>query len=190
MATGLKTLFETELTDTVNYSATDDRQGDKDGVGRLRWDEDGNVYRWVQNWHTVALAEGNIVTHTYSDAANALERVRDNLTADLGFMAGVVMATASVTKDTDGSTGDGGYCWVQCHGYNATAAVRPDTNSTPAAGETMIGLTAQLALNAPGVAMGSAPLHIRNCMVVEAVSQNASATAGTIAATKVWVNCL
>ena len=179
-AAGYKRVWKTALTDTSKTQ----KEAAAD-LGGLRIEGDA-VYRYVQNWHTAALSEGNVVFHTFSDGANAHKRVRDGAAADLGFMAGVVMATASVGADADGSTGDGGFCFIQVSGYNATANIKADETTAIAAGHIPIGVNGQLYAEF-SEAMGADALYARGLIILEAVATVTTA-AGT--ATKVWVNCL
>jgi len=161
--------------------------GDVEGVGTLRWI--GNkLYRWVQNRHSAALAAGDVVFHTFSDGADAEKYVRDGATADLGFMAGVVASTAIAVGTSDESYADGGYGWVQVLGYCAAANVLPDTNATPAAGATLYGVDGQVYVNGQAVtAMGTAPIYLKNLMLLEAVTMD---TYATVTTAKVLVSCL
>jgi len=152
MITGLKLAWETELTDVGK--STDRQAGDLEGVGRIRVDADGKVYRWVQNKHSAVLDAGDVVFHTYSDLLDAEKYVRDGLTADLGYMAGVVMAGEDVAVD--------GFCWIQIHGPHDGVDVLEPGSSAPVAGATLNGVTAQLYVTTVGaVAMNTAPKNIR-----------------------------
>jgi len=175
------------VTDTSAYDAQRQDYGDLEGVGTLRIVGD-KVYRWVQNRHSAALTAGDVVYHTFSDAANAHKYVRDGATADLGFMAGVVAST-TIATDSTGSAGDGGYGWILISGYYAAAAVLPSATTAAAAGATMIGADAVLTA-APGdsVAMGTAAKYPRHLLLLEAAAT--VATTAVVATTKkVWVNC-
>jgi len=162
----------------VTKSVTETKSSDVEGVGTLRW-VGNNCYRWVYNNHSTGFVEGSVVFHTFSDGANALEKIADGATADLGFMAGIVMAETLAA---------GEYGWIQCLGYNATALVLPDTNATPAAGATLKGVNGQSYATGQDVeAMGSPPLYTRNLVLLEAVTKMTTPAATS---TKVYVNCL
>lgn len=187
MSGQLKTLFEKALTAVGSY-ANDRNLGDVEGVGRLRYDDQGNVYRWVRNYHTVALTEGNVVSHTFSDTTTFLQKIRDGATADLGAMAGVVVATGTsvVGADTDGSTGDGDCCWIQIYGYNATINTLEHGSSAAAAGAFCPAVNAQLYCDAATeVAMGTAPTYARMIQVV-----TAAGTTGAAAINNGFIYCL
>jgi hypothetical protein len=173
----MKSLFSTKLIETST--------SDEEGVGTLRF-EDDKVYRWVQNYHTAALEEGNVAFHVFSHLGNAHKRVTWGLTANLGYMAGVVMSQASVAAASTITAGDGGYCWVQVLGYNATAAVFASETDPKTVGDTLIGVNLQLYAHA-GAAMGTAPKYTKNLLLLEAV---ATATTEAAEAHDVYVHCL
>ena len=165
-----KRLFETALT-AVSTS-------DLEGVGTLRWSGE-NCYRWVQNKHSAAVTVGQVVFHTFTDGRDALQKVRDGATADLGFMAGIVMG-ASVAADS--------YGWIQVLGINETASVLGDTNAAPNGGDFLIGVNAQLyASGQAPVAMGTAPTYSRGLLLVETLT---SMTTAAATAVNVYVQCL
>ena len=189
MATGAKTLFTTDI-GQVGDATNDNRngvKGDLDGVGRLRFDDDGTIYRWVRNYHTVALVNGNVVSHTFADVENAHKRIRDGATADFGFMAGVVRADSAVGPDSTGSAGDGDCCWIQISGYYASINILEDGSTAGVAGSVCIGVNAQVYASAAGsadIAMGTAPPYIRYIELA-----TVTGTGGAAALNKGFIHC-
>ena len=183
----LKTLFATDI-GRVGDSTNDNQngiKGDLEGGGRIRYEADGTIYRWVRNYHTAALADGNVVSHTFSDLANAYQRVRDGATADIGFMAGVVRADSAVAADSSGSAGDGDCCWIQISGYYAEIDVLEHSSSAAAAGDVCIAVNAQLYANADAeVDMGTAPTHVRYIELAAATG-----TSGAAANAEGFIHC-
>lgn len=163
----LKTLFQTDLTD---ISSTD-----VEGVGTLRWVGD-NLYRWVQNAEAAtALTVGQVCCHDISDGADMLESVEIPATADLGALAGVVMATSLTAQY---------YGWIQVLGYTASVSVTNTTNVAVAAGDYLKGVNAAAYATRDAATQ---PLYVRNIQVLEAY-----ATHTTPSATfkKGLINCL
>jgi len=78
MSSGIKQVFVTGITE---FSTED-----KEGIGTVRYTEDGNVYKWVQN------GEASTITATLNGAACYETTVRDvaniPLTANLANLAG------------------------------------------------------------------------------------------------------
>ena len=181
-----KQLFVTKLvTESSAYSATRPDAGDLEGVGTLRWIGD-KLYRWVQNRHSAALAANDVVFHTFSDTSNAEKYVRDGATADLGFMAGVVASTAIAVGTSGASYVDGGYGWIQVLGSNAAVAVLPDGSTAMAAGHSLIGANGTLTA-AYGTIMGTAPLHFKGLLLLEACASMQTPAATTKIC---WISCL
>lgn len=183
-----KQLFVTNaITDSRPYLSSRADLGDVEGIGTLRWVGD-KLYRWVQNRHTAALAAGDVVCHTFSDAANALKYVRDGATADLAFMAGVIASTTIAVGTSGESYADGGYGWILVKGYYAAAAVLLSQTTAAAAGASMINSDGTLT-GIPGtaIAMGTDIKYARHLLLLEAVATVTTAAAGTA---KVYVNCL
>ncbi len=78
MSSGIKQVFVTKLTEFSSL--------DKEGLGTVRYTDDGNVYKWVQN------GEATSVTATLNGASCYETTVRDTahvpLTANLANLAG------------------------------------------------------------------------------------------------------
>ena len=163
-----RTSFFTALTET---SSTD-----KEGVGTLRTDQFGNVYRWVKNEETSDVpVVGQAVFHLLSNGVTMTQTIQTCATADLGVMAGLVMATTLPALY---------YGWVQVIGYHATGVVSNATNVTITAGCFLKGVNAATYMLLDAATQAS---YKRNVQILEAV-----ATAQTPAATtkKMYVNCL
>lgn len=104
-----KQLFSTKLT----QSYTSDPEGD---VGKLRYEDDGRIFRFVKNAESAtALTLGQACCHTISDLTDMCKNVKIPLTANLGALAGIVMATDGIAA--------GSYGWIQVFGLNASVSV-------------------------------------------------------------------
>lgn len=103
----IKSTWQTLVTDTSSE--------DLEGVGTIRFGTDGKVYRWVRNVEGSALTVGQVGFYDLSDTAGmARQEIVQANTADLGGMAGVVLAT---------SLADDYYGWIQVLGYTASISV-------------------------------------------------------------------
>lgn len=176
----IKTLWQTLLTDNAKR--------DKEGIGRLRFASTGEAYRWVQNGEAAAtdFAEGDIAFHKLTDGASLLKKVYKAATANLGVMAGVCMGPI-LGGGTDVDTNTlASFGWVQVLGYNATAKVFGSQTTVKTAGDTLLGVNAQVYADAD-TTMGTAPKYTRRLLLLEAV---ATVTPGVAAAHKVLVQCL
>jgi len=170
---GLKSLFVTDLTDTRTAA-----QGDVEGVGSIRFDNDGKVYRWVKNNEAYALAVGVPVVHEWADTTTALQKVSVALTANLGFLAGVCISAIPTL----------GFGWIQIQGYNAACYVSGETETTTYAAGYYL-----KAVNATGTAMSTAymtndaatqPSYKRN------IQMQAVLSTGTVSTARpVRINC-
>ena len=168
----LKQCFVTALTDT---SSTDD-----EGVGTLRFAQNGDVYRWVQNVDTTAITVGMVVSHDLTDTSTMLTAVDAGQTSDLSVMAGVVMAASVATTE---------YGWIQVLGFNASALVSVTaTVITITAGNYLKPVTAELYAV---IDAATQPLYLRNLQILEGVAAVTQTTLLAVAAAKdVLVNCL
>lgn len=159
---------------------TDTKSTDVEGVGTLRRDQFGNVYRWVQNVDGSAITVGMVVSHDLTDTSTMLTAVDCGQDTDLSVMAGVVMAASVATLY---------YCWIQVLGFNASALVSiTATAITITAGNYLKPVTAVLYAV---LDTATQPLYARNLQILEgiaAVTQTASLAAA--AAKDVLVNCL
>lgn len=100
----LRDMFYTRLTES---STTD-----KEGVGRLRIEDDGKIYRWVKNAESAtAVTVGQAVCHTISELGDFYKSVKIPLTANLSALGGIVVSTSIAAAS---------YGWIQVLGYNAS----------------------------------------------------------------------
>lgn len=110
----VKTLFQTDLTDV--------KTSDVEGIGTIRMDADGNVYRWVLSGNAT-----NSTISQYGPAAFSVNRttVIEPTTATMKNLAGLAMA------DLVG----GQYGWILCRGLGSALLerTRAATNATWAA---------------------------------------------------------
>jgi len=160
--------FFTALTET---SATD-----KEGVGTIRRTQNGDTYKWVQNKHSAALTVGQAAFHSLANQATFNTLVYDCAAADLGCMAGIVMAT-SLAVDYFG--------WIQIFGYNASVAVLAYQVGPVISGSWLKG-TDSLATLTYGVALGTAPIYTRGVIALEGLAS----TVTVATATKCFIQCL
>lgn len=173
---GSKTIFATQLTDT--------KPTDVEGVGRIRW-EDDKCYRWISNPVTnFTPGPNDIVCHSFTDGATALQKISKPATATLGFMGGIAVTTISASTGTNPLT----YGWIQVFGP-ATVTVTPvntQTTAAPVAGNGLIAVNAVSTYAASGQAMGTAPIYTRRLLLLDSVA------GATVAQTNcnVLVQCL
>ena len=96
MSSGIKQVFVTGVTE---FSSED-----KEGIGTVRYTDDGNVYKWVQN------GEASTITATLNGATCYETTVRDvahvPLAANLANLAGFWRSAVPGQS----------YGWVQCEG--------------------------------------------------------------------------
>jgi len=176
----LKHLWQTALTDV--------KKRDLEGIGRLRFEDDGGIYRWVLSKEAAAtdFSAGQVAFHKLSDGVDMLKYVYIALTANLGVMAGVVMgALEGGAADTEGNT-EPGFGWVQTSGYNTSVSVSGATTggTAIAAGDYLKGVN-----SAKHVVRDAATqaLYKRNIQALEAV---ATTTTPAPAFIKGLVNCI
>lgn len=121
MGTGLSETFITGLTETATT--------DKEGLGKLRF-EDGKWYKWVlydDGTANLDIVAGDALCYK-ADAYDAHTVVADETDADaLAIPAGVAVATV---------TADQTYMWIQIKGY--AVATQTFGGTTPAAGDTLM----------------------------------------------------
>lgn len=176
--TGLKTIWNTSLTDTKPL--------DVEGVGRLRVDDSGSMFRWVKNPTTnFTPGPGNLVCHQFTDGLTGVElnNIYQPTTATLGFLAGVIMGQFSANTGTNPLI----YGWIQVFGHNSSVAVTPvntQTTAAPVAGNALIAVNTQQ-YGATGQAMGTAPIYTRKLLLLDSV-----AGAATVQVCNVLVQCL
>jgi hypothetical protein len=178
---GLKTIWNTQLTDV--------KATDVEGVGRIRIDDTGNMYRWVKNtttnWTPTA---GTLACHAFTDGNSTtvgleLTTIYQPATATLGLLAGVVMAAMSASTGTNPLI----YGWIQILGHNASVSVTPvntQTTANPVAGNALIAANA-VGYAATGQAMGTAPSYTRKLLLLDSVAGST-----TVQTCNVLVQCL
>jgi len=154
-----KHLFQTYLTDS--------KVTDVEGVGTLRFEDDGNVYRWVQNLDASTINATEPVCHTIANTTTVLQSVKLPLAVNLALFAGVVKSTTIVTQY---------YGWVQCLGL-AQVKVKGDGSAQTAGGSLLL-VTGTVRME-NDTAAATAPKYRKGAISLEA---NSSAT-GTV-----WAN--
>ena len=179
---GFKTIFNTLTTDVLTV--------DKEGLGRIRW-EDDKCYRWVYNNNTtVSQAVASVVCHLYSNGAVSNQSVDVPATANLGYVAGVVCSPLGLAANT--GAGALSYGWVQCYGLVTTGdshavsitPVNTQTTAAPVGGAALKAVNTQVYL-ANDQTMGTAPSYKRTIMCLDSI------TAGTtLVKANVFVMCL
>jgi len=118
-----KTLFQTKLTDIVN--------SDKDGIGVLREDEFGRIFRFVKNSSATALvACGPCLKPVTSVALAGIKKVYtvdvgSEVTASVKMVAGVAVAAIAASGADNKSTNC--YGWIQCEGPKRVNFYSSDT---------------------------------------------------------------
>lgn len=148
---------------------------DLEGVGTFRW-VSGSCFLWTKNAEAAtALTVGQICCHQPANGVDFLKTVLIPVTADLGTMAGVVMAT---------SLAAGSYGWIQVFGY-ATSVSATASGVTNAAGA-VLAASNGVAYGIIGTVLGIAPKYHRQIILMTAIA-SATTVAGT---TNGFVHCL
>lgn len=170
----IKQLYETKLTDIVST--------DIEGVGTLRHEPDGGVYRWVKNAESAALTAKQPVCHDVSDVGTIalFQTVMTPVSADLMMAAGIAVTAI-------GASGALCYGWVKCQGYFADAVIRTPKTAVIAVGSEMICENTKTAL-AFSVAPATAPVYSKHFICLEAVATDGTGTAATTA--DIYIKCL
>lgn len=152
----IKTLFQTALTDT--------KTTDVEGIGRLRFEDDGKVYRWVKNAESsTTLAQYQACCYTISTTSSLTQTVKIPLTANLGAFAGSVMATAGIAAAS--------YGWIQVKGEGTISV---DGTSAIAAGDNLKAVNTTTAL-VKDTAVGTAPIYRKGAQCLVAYSTASAA---------------
>ena len=91
MSRFLKKQFVTGITDT--------KATDVEGVGVLRYEPEGKVYRWVKNRNATAITAGQPVCYDAGNAGSTaiFESVNMPVSADLMLLAGCAVATFGIS---------------------------------------------------------------------------------------------
>jgi hypothetical protein len=125
----MKTVWKTKLTDV---STTD-----KEGIGRIRI-EDDKIYRYVKyEDDTNDLEAGDVVCHDLDEGQDFLKSVVVPSNSDIAAMAGVVLATVDASESADY------YFWIQVGGV-AEAYITHESGTTAAAGSFVKAVNSQL----------------------------------------------
>ena len=172
MSKGLKKLFATAITDI--------KSTDVEGVGVLRYESNGKVYRWVKNRNATAIAAKQPVCYDAGNAGSTaiFEAVNMPVTADLMLLAGCAVAALGIS---------GAKCfgWVCVQGYFTNAAILDTSGTALAIGDELVAANS-LATLTYATAVGTAPKR-RQTIVAMETSSGASADA---LSKDVYINCL
>jgi hypothetical protein len=169
-----KTVFVTQLTDTEST--------DVEGVGVIREDKYGRLYRWVKNRNATAFTAKQPVCYDVGNVGSIslFKSVNSPVTADLMCAAGIAMTAIAAS---------GGICygWVQIYGYFQDARI-----TTPATGgndievgSELVAVNAQTYLAYQGNA-GTAPIYSNHFIALETV---ATATGAAVVSKDVFIKC-
>lgn len=174
-----KVLFETALTDA--------KQTDVEGVGVLRYEKYGRVYRWIKNRNATAFTAKQPVCYDADNVSTValFKSVNMPVSADIALAAGIAMTALGKSGGTTGC-----YGWAQVQGYCQDARV---IESTSGGGDVQIGseliiVDTKAYLAYQGDA-GTAPIYSNHFVALEAVA-TASTGAATSVAKDVYVKCL
>lgn len=168
----IKTLFETELNEI--------KSTDVEGVGTLRYEDDGRVFRWVKNRNATAFTAKQPVCYDAGNVGTSalFKSVNSPVTADLMLEAGVAITAI-------GASGAICYGWVQVRGYCQDARVLGVSGTAVAIGDELVAANATTTLTR-ATAVGTAPKRPLTFMALEAVSGDTGATYSK----DVYVMCL
>lgn len=170
----IKTLFETKLTD---IKATD-----VEGVGTLRYEDDGNIYRWVKNEGS-ALTAKQPVCYDVSDVGTVAlyQTVLTPVAADLMLAAGIAITAI-------GASGAVCYGWILAEGYFKDAIVTTPTTggNDIEVGSEVVAVDGETFLAYQGNA-ATAPIYSNHFIALETV---ATATGAAVVSKDVYVKCL
>jgi len=170
-----KKLFVTALTDIEST--------DVEGVGRLRFGDDGQVDMWTKNRNATAFTAKQPVCFDAGNVGTSalFKSVNSPVAADLMLAAGIAITAI-------GASGGNCYGWVRRRGYFQDARV-----VTPATGGNDIEIGSELVC-ADGTTTlayqgnaGSAPIYSNHFVALETV---ATATGAAVVSKDVYVKCL
>lgn len=161
----MKNLFVTQLTDV--------KSTDVEGVGSIRIEADGKMYRWCKNNAATAWAAGGLYCHEIANlGASFYTTAILPATADLAVLAGVAMAAVAQNY----------YGWLQIAGAHSDVLVSKVTALV--AGDSVVPANG-INYGVRSAALGAA--SYRRCVtLLEANATTASATA----AFECLINCL
>jgi len=172
MSRFLKKQFVTGITD---LTATD-----VEGVGVLRYESEGKVYRWVKNRNATAFTAKQPVCYDVGNIGSValFEAVNSPVTADLMVAAGCAVTAIAAS---------GGLCfgWVLVEGWFADVPVLDISGTAIAVGDELNAVNAQTYLTYV-TAVGTAPKRGFTFYAMETSSGDTGATV-----TKdVFISCL
>ena len=168
----IKTLFQTQLTELAST--------DKEGVGNLRYETDGRVFRWVKNRNATAFTAKQPVCYDAGNVGSSalIQSVNSPVTADLMLQAGIAMTAIA-------ASGANCFGWVQVEGYCQDARVLGVSGTAIAIGDELVSANATTTLTR-ATAVGTAPQRPLTFQALEAVSADTGATY----AKDVYIKCL
>lgn len=164
-----KVVYDVKLDD---YRATD-----VEGVGLMRSEPDGKIYRWVRNSTGGALTANRIYCHGVTNTSGyqwdqeIFTLGQSSKGTSINMMAGAAMAAVP----------DAYFGWVQVYGRVVSGPVEGTTDV--AAGDNLKMVSGQTYL-VKDVAAGTAPTNKRTAIAL------AAQAADSVVATNVFVNCL
>ena len=168
----LKKQFVTGVTD---LTATD-----VEGVGVLRYEPEGKVYRWVKNRNATAFTAKQPVCYDVGNVGSValFESVNSPVAADLMHAAGIAVTAIAAS---------GGLCygWVQVEGWFADVPVLDVSGTALAVGDELVAVNAQTYLTY-ATAVGTAPKR-RFTFFAEETS---SGDTGAAVVKDVFISCL
>lgn len=171
----IKTLFETKLTDVAKT--------DIEGVGTLRYESEGSIYRWVKNCSaTTALAAKEPVCYNEANVGTkaVFESVEIPTSGNVMLQAGLAV-TAIVASAADALE----YGWICVQGYFQDAVIMPTA--------TVVGIGDELNVTATKGYLdfhttdGTAPKYSSHYIALEIVATTSLATEYS---RDVYVRCL
>jgi hypothetical protein len=167
----LKKQFVTALTDI--------KSTDVEGVGVLRYEPDGAVYRWVKNRNATAFTAKQPVCYDAGNVGSSalFKSVNSPVTADLMLAAGIAVTAIAAS---------GGLCygWVQVEGYFNGARVLDVSGTALAVGDELVAANGATTLTY-ATAVGTAPKRRFTFVVLETSSGDTGATVSK----DVYISC-
>ena len=107
-----KVLFQTDLTDVES--------SDKEGLGTVRYESNGDAYRWIKNYGTTALvADGCCLMKLVTTAADVFKRVLSPNATATGPATCLITMPAGVPVTAiaeSGNTNTGDHGWIHVEG--------------------------------------------------------------------------
>ncbi len=172
-----KTLFISDLNDIHGT--------DKEGVGTIREDVFGNVYRYIKNITASARLVGEWMSYRAADFSasplTAFTKAHLTSAADITIdaLAGVVVASGGIEASASSCFG-----WLLIRGFHSAAGYRQASATTLALGDTI----APVAASASATLLLASATDIQTLHHAKALAALASPTVS--AAIPVYVNCI